>query len=496
MNQAVLPDHVQEAGQRPAPGSIAPWTELSAARWPVAAAALATALFWVELIEPVGPTLGALHVLVVLLCLRAPHVKTVLVAASLSTVLVLMPLAVTPSAMDPVRRAWGTGSILVATWITAAFIYRFVATTRQRVERSLRELADTKYALDQAAIVATTDTRGVIKSVNQKFCEISKYDASELIGRDHRLVNSAFHPKEFIRSLWATIASGQIWKGEIRNRAKDGTIYWVDTTIVPFLDGRGKPYQYVAIRHDITERMRTEQKLREQEALARLGEMAAVVAHEVKNPLAGIKGVLQVIGARMPMESRDRKIMGDVLSRLDSLNEMVKDLLLFARPTRPTPGLVHAHALVQSTADLLHRDPEAASVEVRISGPDVPFRADPEQVSIVLTNLLLNAVQAMGGKGRIDVTTEREGDFVKVTVHDHGSGVPEEVKGRMFDAFFTTKHRGTGLGLPTARRLVELNGGEIAAESRAGGGTSLILTFPAEPADPRQATPDRGTPPS
>jgi PAS domain S-box-containing protein len=496
MNRAVSSSVVQETGQRPAPDSVAPWTELSAARWPIGAAVLATALFWVELVEPVGPTLGALHVLVVLLCLRAPHPKTVLVAAGLSTVLVLLPLAVVPSDVDPMRRAVGTGGILAATWITALFIYRFVATTRQRVEGSLRELADTKYALDQAAIVATTDTRGVIKSVNRKFCEISKYQAGELIGNDHRLVNSGYHPKEFIRSLWTTIANGRIWTGEIRNRAKDGTTYWVDTTIVPFLDARGKPYQYVAIRHDITERKRSEQKLREQEALARLGEMAAVVAHEVKNPLAGIKGVLQVIGARMPVDSRDRKVIGDVLSRLDSLNEMVKDLLLFARPTMPTPRLVHPHNLVQSTADLLHRDPEAASVEVRISGSDVPFHADPEQLSIVLTNLLLNAAQAMGGKGRIDVTTGNEGGLVRMTVRDHGPGVLEEVKGRMFDAFFTTKHRGTGLGLPTARRLVELNGGEIAAESEPDGGTSLILTFPAAPQDAGQATPDQGTPAS
>ena len=97
-------------------------------------------------------------------------------------------------------------------------------------------------------------------------------------------------PKEFIRDLWVTIANGQIWRGEIRNRAKDGSLYWVDTTIVPFLDDRGKPYQYMALRYEITARKTSEERLREQEALARLGQMAAVVAHEVKNPIAGIRG--------------------------------------------------------------------------------------------------------------------------------------------------------------------------------------------------------------
>src|SRR6476659_10272344 len=163
----------------------------------------------------------------------------------------------------------------------------------EALERSEKELADIKFALDESAIVAITDQRGIINYVNDKFCEISKYSRQELLGQDHRLINSGYHLKEFIKGLWQTIANGGIWRGEIRNRAKEGSFYWVDTTIVPFLDDRGKPYQYMAIRSDITERKRSEMLLREQAALARLGEMAAVVAHEVKNPLAGIRGSLQ-----------------------------------------------------------------------------------------------------------------------------------------------------------------------------------------------------------
>lgn len=152
---------------------------------------------------------------------------------------------------------------------TARLILSNDITERRKAEanlqKTLKEISAYKYALDESSIVAITDQKGIIKHVNDNFCKISKYSAEELIGRDHQLINSGHHTKEFIRNLWLTLAKGKIWKGELKNKAKDGTLYWVDTTIVPFLNEEGKPYQFVAIKTDITERKTAEEALSQSE---------------------------------------------------------------------------------------------------------------------------------------------------------------------------------------------------------------------------------------
>lgn len=135
----------------------------------------------------------------------------------------------------------------------------------EKLQKTLRELSNIKYALDRSAIVAIADATGRISYVNEKFCELSKYERSELIGKNYRLLNSGYHPLEFFQHLWTTICSGQVWKGEIKDRAKDGNCYWVDTTIVPFLNEEGQPFQYLSIQFDISERKQVEEALRESE---------------------------------------------------------------------------------------------------------------------------------------------------------------------------------------------------------------------------------------
>ena len=342
---------------------------------------------------------------------------------------------------------------------------------------TLKSLDEIRYALDQAAIVATTDQRGIITYVNDKFCEISKYSRAELLGQDHRIINSGYHPKSFIRDLWRTIAQGHVWRGELRNRAKDGSTYWVDTTIVPFLDGRGKPRQYLAIRSDITQRKLAETQLREQAALAHLGQLAAVVAHEVRNPLAGLRASLQVLDGRVA-DVRDRDIIAVMIQRIDGLNDKVNDLLLYARPKPPrVQALELGPILREAASSAAGRDRTYGSAPLRFATVGAWVLADADMLRAALLNLLINACQA-GGSAPIDVNASVERNVCRISIADRGQGIPDDIRERVFEPFFTTRATGTGLGLAIVRRLVELQDGTVTLRERDDGGTVAEVTLP------------------
>jgi PAS domain S-box-containing protein len=444
----------------------------------IAAGVLTLAIVALDAWAPLGSGIAALYAIpLLIISYFGPLVLPVYTAWVTSIVIVLHPLVAPFDALTTTVIA-NRVIALVVVWTIASVVVRLRRTAHE-LAASTRDVTDVKYAIDQSAIVATTNTRGTITYVNDKFCEISKYSRDELLGQDHRILNSRQHSKEFMRDLWTTIANGRVWRGDIRNRAKDGSLYWVATTIVPFLDAHGRPYQYMAIRYEITEQKRQEELLREQAALTRLGSMAAVVAHEVKNPIAGIRGALQVIMSRMPAEQRDRSIISEIIARLDALNGIVQDLLLYARPRALKREPVDVRLLIESTSDLLRRDPALASTTLQITGRPEPVPGDPEQLRIVFQNLLMNAAQAMGGSGAIDVTLRLDQQGCRIAIRDHGPGMPAEVREKAFDAFFTTKHRGTGLGLPIARRVVEAHGGAIDIGEADGGGTVVSIQLPA-----------------
>jgi PAS domain S-box-containing protein len=443
----------------------------------VGALAATLGIFIVDLQQPLDYAIGILYVLVILAGLWTTWQAYPIVAALISTSLLIVDAIVGWSADAPAF-IFVNRPLMALVFVATATLVAHSKRIERKWSSNVQQLADITRALDHAAIVATTDVTGRITYVNDKFSEISKYSRDELIGQDHRIINSEYHPKVFMRDLWRTIAKGQIWHGEIRNRAKDGTLYWVDTTIVPFLDSRGKPYQYIAIRADITARKAAEDRLAQQAALARLGQMAAVVAHEVRNPLAGIKGAIQVLMSRRAAGDSELPVMRDVVARIDSLGELINDLMVFARPRPPRPSTFPLRPLLLEAVSLLRRDPSGESLEVAIEGPDVELTADADMIRATALNLLLNAAQAMGGRGDIAISIRRNGPECIVEIRDNGPGIPLDQRERVFEPFFTTKARGGGLGLPIARRAAELHGGSLVLASPDSGGSVFTLTLP------------------
>ena len=444
-------------------------------------------IFWLDTLTPLGISDTALYVAPVLLFIRSGFWWEPLVVAIGATALTIGGMLIAHPDDNWAAAVWNRPLALAAVWITAGLVAQHrhtlarwskqTASERQAREQSRVRLEEIRDALDQAAIVAVTDQRGVITYVNEKFCEISKYSREELLGQDHRMVNSGFHSKEFIRNLWRTIAQGQVWRGELRNRAKDGTIYWVDTTIVPFLNEQGKPRQYLAIRSDITPRKAAEAQLADQAALAQLGQLAAVVAHEVRNPLAGVKGTLQVLRTRQFVEDRDKQIIDAMIERIDALNEKVQDMLRFARPRTPSIGPVDVQGLLPDVIESARAAAGKGSAPVTVTGEPAAVYADPDMLRAVLLNLVLNALQASKSTP-VEIVVNPEGDTCRIAVADRGPGIPAEEIDRVFDAFFTTKKSGTGLGLAIVKRLTDLQGGGVTLRRRDGGGTVAQVTLP------------------
>jgi PAS domain S-box-containing protein len=357
---------------------------------------------------------------------------------------------------------------------------------RVALEHRLRASEARWRAIIHAAVdgIVVIDAHGRIEAFNPAAERLFGYTEHEVIGQNvHVLMPSPYH-EEHDRYLTRYLATGRakiIGTGrEVTGRRRDGTTFPLHLSVGELtVEGERR---FTGILHDLTSRVRLEQQLREGAAMARVGEMAAVIAHEVKNPLAGIRGAIQIIGGRLPAESRDGAVLAEIVKRIDALDTLINDLLVFARPPQLRPTSVDVVPLVRMTANLICQDPSLKDVRIDIDGWAPPVLADAEMLKIVFQNLLVNSAHAMRGEGTIAVVVGTRDGTCQIAVTDTGPGIPPEIRDKIFTAFFTTKTRGSGLGLATAKRLVEAHHGEIDVECPSSGGTTVTVSLPAHSA--------------
>jgi len=326
------------------------------------------------------------------------------------------------------------------------------------------------------------DSRGQIEAFNAAAERMFGYSEVEVLGENVKLLMPEPDRSQHDRYISNHLQTGEkkiIGIGRaVNGMRRDGNVFPLHLSVGDFtIDGET---HFTGILHDLTRRADLEERLRESAALARLGEMAAVIAHEVKNPLAAVRGAVQVIGSRLPPATNDAAIITEIIKRLDGLNDLIQDLLVFARPPAPKPVRTNVRALLQSVATLLKRDPALGDIDLAIDGDAPPALVDGNLLTIAFQNLLINAAQAQV-RGTVRVSLHQVNGAIRVVIADSGPGIPAEIRADLFRAFRTTKARGTGLGMATAKRLIESQGGTIAVDCPAAGGTAITLTVPAAP---------------
>lgn len=351
---------------------------------------------------------------------------------------------------------------------------------KEQENKTRREIEAINYALDQSAIVAVTDKSGMIEYVNEKFIEISKYARDELVGKTHRVINSNYHPKAFFADMWQTILAGKVWRGEIRNQAKDGSYYWVDTTITPMLDENGKPNQFIAIRHDITPRKKLERQK---------DEFIGIASHELKTPVTSLKGYIQVMQRRFTKKGdhTSADFMAKMDAQVNKLTTLIQDLL---DVTKIETGKLQfklekfdLSELVLETIETINLTTHRHTIEFSGTVTQLVY-GDRERIGQVITNFLTNAIKYSPYSEEIKVMVSETSREATVAVQDFGVGILEENQQKIFERFFRETgakedtYPGLGLGLFICAELIKRHGGRIWVESQKGTGSTFCFTLP------------------
>lgn len=328
-------------------------------------------------------------------------------------------------------------------------------------------------AISEVAIIAYTDSKGTITYANDNFCNISGYTQEELLGKNHRVLNSGEHSKEFFDNMYKTIFSGHVWRGEIKNKNKNGTFYWADTQIVPIYDETKKVKSFVSVRFDITKRKNMQDSLVSFEKMAILGEMAAVVAHEINTPLTTIDMCAETMMTSLKKGELNLKTMekklNNILISVSRVSKLVRGLKTFSRTSHKEEyALISLKNFVQETLSFLEHKCEVGNVALKLGEiPDIEFECSPDQISQVLINLVNNAYDAIFDLKEkwIEVTININWNtqFITFSVKDCGTGIPDEIAEKILTPFFTTKDigKGTGLGLSVSKEIIESHSGKL-----------------------------------
>lgn len=363
-----------------------------------------------------------------------------------------------------------------------------VAIDHTDIKNTQEQLRQMFEAISSLAIVVETNPAGVITYANDNFCTVSGYSREELIGKTHRIVNSGMHDSEFFKNLWKTIASGKKWYGEICNRRKDGTLYWMQTAITPMTGPKGEVSKYLSLRVDITDRKLAEAQILQSSKMASLGEMAGGVAHEINNPVAIIIGKADRMRRRIDQGRMDAQEFKEELAfvRETSLRiaSIVKGLLDFARgESHVLYSLTTAERVIEQVLNFCRAHIRRHGVNIVVEPiPDINFVANQNQIVQILLNLVNNAHDAVLNtpepwiKLGVHVVNE---NLLHFTVTDSGPGIPESLRSKIMQPFFTTKPigKGTGLGLSISHGIAAGHGGRLTLDPTAPH-TTFVLELP------------------
>lgn len=384
-------------------------------------------------------------------------------------------------------------------------VINFIDITDQKkleiqLQQSYNEVLQRQFAIDQHAIVAITDYHGKITYANDLFCAISKYKAEDLIGKDHRILNSGYHSKVFFKDLYLTIMKGAVWHGEIKNKAKDGSYYWVTSTIVPLNDAVTKKVSYVSISTNITERKWAEKVLNKymhelEEMNQAKDKFFSIIAHDLRNPFVGIMGVTDLLLERM-QEDENKQFFSPyehyikmIQTASKSAHALLENLMNWAKLQRNdisySPEKISFKKILNSCVMLVTGNAftKNIAIEVNYQDEDTVY-ADESHLNTIVRNLLTNAIKFTNSNGRIIVSASKKDAYLEIAVRDTGIGISRQNVDKIFriDSKFsqigTANEKGTGLGLILCKDFVEKQGGKIWVESEVGKGSTFTFTLP------------------